>query len=58
MAMIIDKVGSESRGAATGRYKAAFYSAVAVSPLIGGFLYDRYGLNAPFYFWAVLAWFQ
>lgn len=54
MAMIIDKVSSESRGAAMGRYNAAFYSAVAVGPLIGGFLYDRYGLNAPFYFWAVL----
>ena len=54
MAMIIDKVSSESRGAAMGRYNAAFYSAVAVGPLIGGFLYDRYGLKAPFYFWAVL----
>jgi DHA1 family multidrug resistance protein-like MFS transporter len=58
MAMIIDKVGSESRGAATGRYKAAFYSAVAVSPLIGGFLYDRYGLKAHFHFWAVLGQFS
>ena len=54
MAMIIDKVGNESRGAAMGRYNAAFYSAVAVGPLIGGFLYDLYGLRAPFYFWAVL----
>ena len=54
MAMIIDKVGSESRGAAMGRYNAAFYSAVAVGPLIGGVLYDLYGLRAPFYFWAVL----
>jgi DHA1 family multidrug resistance protein-like MFS transporter len=36
------------------RYNAAFYSAVAVGPLIGGFLYDLYGLRAPFYFWAVL----
>lgn len=54
MAMIIDKVGSESRGAAMGKYNAAFYSAVAVGPLIGGFLYDLYGLRAPFYFWAVL----
>lgn len=54
MAMIIDRVGSEGRGAAMGRYNAAFYSAVAVGPLIGGFLYDLYGLLAPFYFWAVL----
>lgn len=54
MAMIIDKVGSESRGAAMGKYNAAFYSAVAVGPLIGGFLYDLYGLRAPFYLWAVL----
>src|SRR5512137_1536168 len=37
MALIIDKVSSESRGAAMGRYNAAFYSAVAVGPLIGGF---------------------
>jgi MFS family permease len=58
MAMIIDKVGSESRGAATGRYKAAFYSAVAVSPLIGGFLYDRYGLKAHFHFWQFWVSFQ
>jgi MFS family permease len=38
MAMIIDKVGSESRGAAMGRYNAAFYSAVAVgsTPFTGG----------------------
>ena len=54
MALIIDKVGSRSRGAAIGRYNAAFYSAMAVGPLIGGYLYDFYGLAAPFYFWSAL----
>jgi MFS transporter, DHA1 family, multidrug resistance protein len=33
---------------------AAFHSAVAIGPLIGGFLYDYFGLRAPFYFWALL----
>jgi predicted MFS family arabinose efflux permease len=37
-----------------GRYNTAFYSAVAVGPLIGGFLYELYGLKALFYLWAVL----
>lgn len=54
MALIIDKVGSRSRGASIGRYNAAFYSAMAVGPLIGGYLYDFYGLAAPFYFWSAL----
>jgi MFS family permease len=54
MALIIDKVSSNSRGASIGRYNAAFYSAMAVGPLIGGYLYDFYGLAAPFYFWSVL----
>ena len=50
----IDKEGSENRGAAIGRYNAAFYGGVATGPLIGGILYDKYGLQAPFYFWALL----
>lgn len=54
MALIIDKVSSESRGASMGRYNAAFYSALAIGPLMGGFLYDRYGLWAPFYLWTLL----
>jgi DHA1 family multidrug resistance protein-like MFS transporter len=54
MALIIDQVGSRSRGASMGRYNAAFYSALAIGPLIGGYLYDYYGLFAPFYFWAFL----
>ncbi len=54
MAMIVDQVGIESRGSAMGWYNAAFYSAVALGPLIGGGLYDLMGLKAPFYFWAAL----
>lgn len=54
MALIIDQVGSQSRGASMGRYNAAFYSAMAIGPLVGGFLYDLFGLHAPFYFWAFL----
>jgi DHA1 family multidrug resistance protein-like MFS transporter len=54
MALIVDKVSRESRGASMGRYNAAFYSAMAVGPMMGGYLYDIYGLQAPFYFWALL----
>jgi DHA1 family multidrug resistance protein-like MFS transporter len=54
MAMIVDQVSSQRRGASLGRYNAAFYSAMAIGPLIGGYLYDHYGLQAPFYFWAFL----
>jgi DHA1 family multidrug resistance protein-like MFS transporter len=54
MTMIVDQVGIESRGRAMGWYNAAFYSAVALGPLIGGGLYDLLGLKAPFYFWAAL----
>ncbi len=54
MALIIDKVDNESRGSAMGRYNAAFYSAMAVGPLIGGYMYDFYGLEAPFILWSIL----
>jgi multidrug resistance protein len=54
MALIIDQANAENRGAAMGRYNAAFFSALALGPLIGGMLYDHLGLNAPFYLWAVL----
>jgi MFS family permease len=54
MAMIIDQADGASRGSAMGWYNAAFYSALALGPLLGGFLYDFFGLKAPFYFWSVL----
>ncbi|MDD2756575.1 MAG: MFS transporter [Methanothrix sp.] len=54
MALIIDQAKAENRGAAMGRYNAAFFSALALGPLIGGMLYDHLGLNAPFYLWAIL----
>jgi len=54
MAMIIDQADGGSRGRAMGWYNAAFYSALALGPLLGGFLYDFFGLEAPFYFWALL----
>lgn len=52
MAMIIEQ--AEGKGSAMGWYNASFFSAVAFGPLIGGGLYDLYGLKAPFYFWAFL----
>ncbi len=54
MALIIEQADSQSRGAAMGWYNASFYSALALGPLIGGMLYDLFGLEAPFYFWALL----
>ncbi len=54
MALIIDQAKAENRGAAMGRYNAAFFSALALGPLIGGMLYDHLGLDAPFYLWAIL----
>jgi len=54
MALIIDQAEAKNRGAAMGRYNAAFFFALAVGPLIGGMLYDLLGLKAPFYLWALL----
>jgi DHA1 family multidrug resistance protein-like MFS transporter len=54
MALIIDQARPQNRGAAMGSYNAAFFSALALGPLIGGILYDMMGLFAPFYFWAFL----
>lgn len=54
MALIVDRADSRSRGAAMGWYNASFFSALALGPLIGGALYDRLGLYAPFYLWALL----
>jgi len=48
MALIVDRADSRSRGAAMGWYNASFFSAQALGPLIGGTLYDRLGLYAPF----------
>ena len=55
MALIIDQSKAHSRGAAMGFYNASFFSALALGPFIGGALYDRMGLEAPFYFWTLLA---
>lgn len=54
MALIIDQTKPENRGAAMGHYNAAFFSALAFGPLIGGMLYDHFGIYAPFYLWAIL----
>ncbi len=54
MALIIDQSRAHSRGAAMGFYNAAFFSALALGPFIGGVLYDLMGYRAPFYFWALL----
>lgn len=54
MALIIDQAKPESRGSAMGWYNASFFSALAFGPLMGGALYDSFGMSAPFYFWALL----
>lgn len=54
MALIIDQAEAGSRGAAMGWYNASFFSALALGPLLGGVLYDHFGINAPFYLWALL----
>ncbi len=54
MALIVDQTEAEGRGAALGFYNASFYSALAFGPLLGGGLYDRFGIEAPFIFWALL----
>ncbi len=54
MALIIDQARPESRGTAMGWYNASFFSALAFGPLMGGALYDSFGMSAPFYFWALL----
>jgi DHA1 family multidrug resistance protein-like MFS transporter len=55
MAMIVDQTGAEGRGSAMGLYNAAFYSALAFGPFLGGVLYDWGGMKAPFVFWASLS---
>lgn len=54
MALIIDQSRAQSRGAAMGFYNASFFTALALGPFLGGALYDRMGLEAPFYFWTLL----
>ncbi len=54
MALIIDQCQAHNRGAAMGYYNASFFSALALGPFMGGVLYDRMGLEAPFYFWTLL----
>jgi DHA1 family multidrug resistance protein-like MFS transporter len=54
MALIIDQASREKRGRAMGFYNAVFYSGLAVGPLIGGALYDQFGFEAPFNFWAII----
>jgi len=54
MALIVDQTGAEGRGAALGWYNASFYSALALGPFFGGGLYDLFGIQAPFIFWALL----
>jgi DHA1 family multidrug resistance protein-like MFS transporter len=54
MALIVDQTGAEGRGAALGWYNASFYSALALGPFLGGALYDLFGIQAPFIFWALL----
>jgi multidrug resistance protein len=54
MALIVDQAKRGERGRALGWYNAAFYSALALGPFMGGVLYDLFGLAAPFYFWSLL----
>jgi len=54
MALIVDQAHADSRGMAMRWYNASFFSALALGPLLGGVLYDHFGINAPFYLWAIL----
>jgi DHA1 family multidrug resistance protein-like MFS transporter len=54
MALIVDQAGRGERGRAMGWYNAAFYSALALGPFMGGVLYELFGLAGPFYFWSLL----
>jgi MFS family permease len=54
MALIVDQAGQGERGRAMGWYNAAFYSALALGPVLGGALYALFGLGGPFYFWSLL----
>jgi len=54
MALIIDQAEPGGRGEAMGLYNASFFGALALGPLLGGVLYDLWGVEAPFLLWAVL----
>ena len=54
MALIVDQADAKNRGTAMGWYNAAFFSALALGPLLGGVLYDSLGMDAPFYLWSLL----
>ncbi len=54
MALIVDQAEPEGRGEAMGWYNASFFSALALGPLLGGVLYDSWGVVAPFLLWAGL----
>jgi MFS family permease len=54
MALIVDQAKRGEMGRALGGYNAAFYSALALGPFMGGVLYDLFGLAGPFYFWSLL----
>lgn len=54
MALIVEQAGRGERGRAMGWYNAAFYSALALGPFMGGVLYEFFGLAGPFYFWSLL----
>ena len=49
-AFVADVVGEENRGAAFGLFAACVGLALLPASLIAGFLWDRFGPQAPFYY--------
>jgi MFS transporter, DHA1 family, multidrug resistance protein len=52
--LIVDQAEPGSRGEAMGLYNASFFGALALGPLLGGVLYDLWGVEAPFLLWGGL----
>ena len=48
-AFVADVAGGDARGASYGLYTFAYFLGAAVGPLVGGWLYDAAGHEAPFY---------
>jgi len=53
-ALVADTSGSEQRGMSFGFYAFASGLGAIIGPFVGGWLYDRVGHTAPFYFTAAL----
>ena len=52
MNRILRIIEPEGMGRATGAFRSSFLVGIGVGPLLGGFVADRFGLSAPFHFYA------